>query len=51
MAHEAREEQEGVVIRELPTATDEKFVVEVTDETDTTESATTEETVNTEKEV
>ena len=51
LAHEAREEQEGVVIRELPTATDERFVVEVTDETDTTESATTEETVNTEKEV
>ena len=51
LAHEAREEQEGVVIRELPTATDERFVVEVTAETDTTESATTEETVNTEKEV
>ena len=50
LAHEAREEQEGVVIRELPTATDERFVVEVTAETDTTESATTEETVNTEKE-
>ena len=50
LAHEAREEQEGVVIRELPTATDERFVVEVTGETDTTESATTEETVNTEKE-
>ena len=51
LAHEAREEQEGVVIRELPTATDERFVVEVTAETDTTESATTEETTNTEKEV
>ena len=51
LAHEAREEQEGVVIRELHTATDERFVVEVTAETDTTESATTEETVNTEKEV
>ena len=51
LAHEAREEQEGVVIRELPTATDERFVVEVTAETDTTESTTTEETVNTEKEV
>jgi hypothetical protein len=50
LAHEAREEQEGVVIRELPTATDERFVVEVTAETDTTESATTEETTNTEKE-
>ena len=49
LAHEAREEQEGVVIRELPTATDARFVV--TAETDTTESATTEETVNTEKEV
>ena len=51
LAHEAREEQEGVVIRELPTATDERFVVEVTAETDTTESVTTEETAKTEKEV
>ena len=51
LAHEAREEQEGTVTRELPIATDERFVVEVTAETDTTESATTEETVNTEKEV
>lgn len=51
LAHEAREEQEGVVIRELPIATDERFVAEVTGETDTTESATTEEAVNTEKEV
>ena len=51
LAHEAREEQDGVVTRELPTATDERFVVEVTAETDTTESATTKETVNTEKEV
>ena len=51
LAHEAREEQEGVVIRELPTATDERFVVETPAETNTTESTTTEETVNTEKEV
>ena len=51
LSHEAREEQEGVVIRELPIATDERFVAEVTGETDTTESATTEEAVNTEKEV
>ena len=51
LAHEAREEQEGTVTRELPIATDERFVVEVAAETDTTESATTEETVNTEKEV
>ena len=51
LAHEAREEQEGTVTRELPIATDERFVVEVTAETDTTESTTTEETVNTEKEV
>ena len=50
LAHEAREEQEGTVTRELPIATDERFVVEGTDETDTTESATTEETTNTEKE-
>ena len=51
LAHEAREEQEGVVIRELPTATDERFVVEMPAETNTTESTTTEEKVNTEKEV
>lgn len=28
MAHEAREEQDGTVVRELPTATDPRFVVE-----------------------
>lgn len=27
-AHEARQEQDGIVIRELPTATDDRFVVE-----------------------
>ena len=51
LAHEAREEQEGTVTRELPIATDERFVVETPAETNTTESTTTEETVNTEKEV
>lgn len=28
MAHEARQEQDGTVVRELPTATDSRFVVE-----------------------
>ena len=28
MAHEARQEQDGTVVRELPTATDQRFVVE-----------------------
>lgn len=28
MAHEARQEQDGTVVRELPTATDTRFVVE-----------------------
>ena len=28
MAHEARQEQDGTVLRELPTATDQRFVVE-----------------------
>lgn len=28
MAHEARQEQDGTVLRELPTATDPRFVVE-----------------------
>lgn len=27
-AHEARQEQDGIVVRELPTATDERFIVE-----------------------
>lgn len=27
-AHEARQEQDGTVVRELPTATDERFIVE-----------------------
>lgn len=27
-AHEARQEQDGIVIRELPTATDERFIIE-----------------------
>ena len=28
MAHEARQEQDGTVVRELPTATDPRFVIE-----------------------
>lgn len=31
MAHEARQEQDGTVVRELPTATDPRFVVEKTE--------------------
>ena len=47
-AHEAREEQEGVILRALPTATDERFIVETVeatvdaDETDTTKIDNTE---------
>ena len=44
MAHEARQEQDGTVVRELPTATDPRFVVEkdetpAEDETKNTEVA------------
>ena len=38
MAHEARQEQDGTVLRELPTATDPRFVVEK-DETPAEEEA------------
>lgn len=38
MAHEARQEQDGTVLRELPTATDPRFVVEK-DETTAEEPA------------
>lgn len=44
LAHEAREEQEGVVIRELPTATDERFVMPATETAATSESTTGEST-------
>ena len=51
LAHEAREEQEGVVIRELPTATDERFVMpaaeSTTEETAETTTETTTETAAT----
>ena len=51
LAHEAREEQEGVVIRELPTATDERFVMpaaeSTTGETAETTTGTTTETAAT----
>ena len=58
LAHEAREEQEGTVTRELPIATDERFVIPVESSTAASESTTetpatdnTEsETTNTEKE-
>lgn len=36
-AHEARQEQDGTVVRELPTATDERFVI--TEEKHETEQA------------
>lgn len=34
LAHEARQEQDGTVCRELPTATDSRFVVEKTEDTE-----------------
>lgn len=40
-AHEARQEQDGIVVRELPTATDERFIVEM-DETEAEQSETIE---------
>ena len=40
-AHEARQEQDGIVIRELPTATDDRFVVEK-DETEAEQPETIE---------
>ena len=40
-AHEARQEQDGIVVRELPTATDERFIVEK-DETETEQPETIE---------
>lgn len=51
LAHEAREEQEGTVTRELPIATDERFIMpaaSITEEaaettTETTETAATSE--------
>ena len=42
MAHEARQEQDGTVLRELPTATDPRFVVEKKDETAEDEAKNTE---------
>ena len=47
LAHEAREEQEGVVIRELPTATDERFVMPAASTTEETAETTTETTTET----
>lgn len=40
-AHEARQEQDGIVVRELPNATDERFVIEA-DETETEQPETME---------
>ena len=42
MAHEARQEQDGTVVRELPTATDPRFVVEKDETTAEEESKNTE---------
>ena len=39
-AHEARQEQDGIVVRELPTATDERFIVEK-DETEAEQTEST----------
>lgn len=43
-AHEARQEQDGTVTRELPTATDPRFVTGGTETGDTAESEETETT-------
>ena len=42
MAHEARQEQDGTVLRELPTATDPRFVVEKDETTAEDEAKNTE---------
>ena len=42
MAHEARQEQDGTVLRELPTATDQRFVVEKDETTAEDEAKNTE---------
>ena len=42
MAHEARQEQDGTVLRELPTATDPRFVVEKKEVTTEDEAKNTE---------
>ena len=42
MAHEARQEQDGTVLRELPTATDPRFVVEKDETTAEDEANNTE---------
>lgn len=48
-AHEARQEQDGTVVRELPTATDARFVVEKDEtETETVEPGEVEQTESTE---
>lgn len=44
LAHEAREEQEGTVTRELPIATDERFIMPVTESTTEEAAETTTET-------
>ena len=44
LSHEAREEQEGVVIRELPIATDERFIMPATESTTEETAETTTET-------
>lgn len=50
-AHEARQEQDGIVNRELPTATDDRFVVEKDEtEAEPTESNDEVETTNEETE-
>lgn len=44
LAHEAREEQEGTVTRELPIATDERFIMPAASITEETAETTTETT-------
>lgn len=43
-AHEAREEQDGTIIRELPVATDPRFVIEPAEDPETEEPAENDET-------
>ena len=47
LAHEAREEQEGTVTRELPIATDERFIMPAAESTTEEAAETTTETTET----
>lgn len=49
-AHEARQEQDGIVVRELPTATDDRFVVEQPETIEPTDNPEAEEPESTDPE-